>query len=318
MTHTHLTMDELVMIEAYYHQNVATTRIIKLMRRATQTIYNVINYLKEGHTAFEYYERYKQNKKRCGRHKIDLPEVQKEYIKEKVTAGWTPDVIIGRKEKAINCSMRTLYRQFKRGIFNVKTLPMKGKRKPNNTKETRGKQAFTRNISERKQDYPCCDNEFGHLEGDTIVGARHKSAIITLAERLSKIIITLKPKSRKAKDVEEAISDWLKAIPKNLFKSITFDCGKEFSNWKNICNKHDIAIFFADPGTPSQRPLNENSNGLLRRDGLPKSMDFNKVDQYFVNSVADKRNRIPRKSLNYKTPLEVFMEYVKKGQFFLV
>jgi len=128
-------------------------------------------------------------------------------------------------------------------------------------------------IINRNQDFPCYDNEFGHLEGDIIVGARHKSAIITLAERLSKVIITLKPKSRKAKDVEKTIDNWLKSIPKNLFKSITFDCGKEFSNWKSICNKHDIAIYFADPDTPSQRPLNETSNELLRRDGLPKSMD---------------------------------------------
>ncbi|EGO8270602.1 IS30 family transposase, partial [Enterococcus faecalis] len=40
--------------------------------------------------------------------------------------------------------------------------------------------------------------------------------------------------------------------------------------WKAISNQHDIDIYFADPGTPSQRPLNENSNGILRRNGLPK------------------------------------------------
>ena len=57
---------------------------------------------------------------------------------------------------------------------------------------------------------------------------------------------------------------WLEQIPIKLVKSITFDCGKEFSNWKNICNKHDISIFFADPGCPSQRRLNENSNGLFK------------------------------------------------------
>ena len=60
--------------------------------------------------------------------------------------------------------------------------------------------------------------------------------------------------------------------------------------------------FFADPGCPSQRGLNENSNGLLRRDGLHKQMDFNEVDQEFIASVAIRRNKIPRKSLNYKTP----------------
>ncbi len=66
-------------------------------------------------------------------------------------------------------------------------------------------------------------------------------------------------------------------FPVNLFKSITFDCGKEFSNWKSISNAHDIDIFFADPGCPGQRGLNEHSNGLLRRNGLPKQMDFTNI-----------------------------------------
>ena len=55
-----------------------------------------------------------------------------------------------------------------------------------------------------------------------------------------------------------------------LFKSITFDCGKEFSNWKSISNAHDIDIFFAGPDCPGQRGLNEHSNGLLRQNGQPK------------------------------------------------
>ena len=100
------------------------------------------------------------------------------------------------------------------------------------------------------------------------------------------------------------------SVPKNLFKSITIDCGKEFSNWKQIRNKNDINIYFADPGTHSQRGLNENSNGLLRKDGLSKAMDFHLVDETFIQSVASKRNHIPRKSLNYKTPLEVFLSYL--------
>ncbi|WP_251870223.1 IS30 family transposase, partial [Enterococcus italicus] len=95
-----------------------------------------------------------------------------------------------------------------------------------------------------------------------------------------------------------------------LFKSMTFDCGKEFSNWKSISNINDIDIYFADPGTPSQRGLNEHSNGLLRCDGLVKAMDFNEVSESFIQAVASKRNHIPRKSLNYKTPLEVFLSYL--------
>lgn len=129
-------------------------------------------------------------------------------------------------------------------------------------------------------------------------------------ERLSKAIITLKPKGRKASDIETTLTEWFQSIPRNLFKSFTFDNGKEFSNWKVLSNKHDVSIYFADPGTPSQRGLNEHSKGLFRNDGLPKEMDFNKVEQLFVSAVADKRNQIPRKSLNYQTPLEVFSSYI--------
>ena len=103
---------------------------------------------------------------------------------------------------------------------------------------------------------------------------------------------------------------WLEQIPIKLVKSITFDCGKEFSNWKNICNKHDISIFFADPGCPSQRGLNENSNGLLRKDGLAKQTDFRIMCEEDIVSVASYRNNILRKSLNYKTSLEEFMNLV--------
>src|SRR5699024_12185154 len=67
------------------------------------------------------------------------------------------------------------------------------------------------------------------------------------------------------------LTEWFQSIPRNLFKSFTFDNGKEFSNWKVLSNKHDVSIYFADPGTPSQRGLNEHSNGLFRNDGLPRS-----------------------------------------------
>ena len=94
-------------------------------------------------------------------------------------------------------------------------------------------------------------------------------------------------------------------LPKHTIKSITFDRGKEFAPWKGLCNKHDIYFFLADAGSPSQRPLNEHSNGLLRWDGLPKQTDFNKLSQDEIQAVGDFRNHIPRKSLGYKSPTEM-------------
>src|SRR5699024_5081 len=102
-------------------------------------------------------------------------------------------------------------------------------------------------------------------------------------------------------------------LPKHLLKSIIFACGKEFSNGKTISNKQDIDIYLADPGTPSQRGLNEHSNGLLRKSGLPKEIDFNLVSLEQISDVALQRNSIPRKSINYHTPIECFMNHVDKN-----
>ena len=111
--------------------------------------------------------------------------------------------------------------------------------------------------------------------------------------------LAIKSAGRKAIDIEEAFNQWFNQLPKHLFKSIIFDCDKEFSNWKSIGNNHDIDIYFADLGTPSQRALIENSNGLLRKNGMPKEMDFHPVLQDYISSVALRRNYIHRKSLDY-------------------
>lgn len=310
MTYTHLTTNELTIIESYYKNKIKPSEIIKAVGRSRQTVYNVLNFLKEGHSALDYLNRYSANKKRCGRRKTELSDTEKQFIQHHLEKNWSLDVIKGVYPEKVPCSMRTLYRLADRGIFRKIDLPWKGKRKPNGHSETRGKQTFRRSLRERAESYPNFEVEFGHLEGDTIVGKQHKSAVITLVERQSKAIITLQTKGRKASDIEESLNCWLSGIPRNLFKSITFDCGKEFSNWKTISNVHDIDIFFADPGCPGQRGLNEHSNGLLRQDGLPKQMDFTGISQNFLSAIADKRNQIPRKSLNYQTPYQVFLSQI--------
>jgi len=311
MAHKQFTIEDIILIEKYFQSDIKISHIVEVMGKK-QPVYDVINFFKAGRNSREYWQIRKEKQSNCGRKRIELCVEDEAHIEQLLRQDWTPDVICGRHQlegnKPFPFSFSTLYRRIKEGQFNVKLLPMKGKRKSNGHKETRGKQAFTRNVAERQKDYPHVDKEFGHLEGDTIVGVKHKSAVVTLAERISKLIITVKPDGRRAIDIQRALDGVFQNIPSNLFKSIAFDNGKEFSNWKEIANEHDIDIYFCDPGTPSQRPLNEHSNGLLRRDGLPKEMDFNTVSEAFIQSVSTKRNLIPRKSLKYFTPLEVFLE----------
>ncbi|OUK18738.1 transposase, partial [Enterococcus faecium] len=180
MTYTHLTPNELVMIEAYFHQETPVAIVAKQLKRGRQTIYNVYNFLKCGGTALEYFEQYKENKRRCGRTEIIFPAEEKEYIEKRSTEGWTPDVIICRADGTFSCSVSTLYRRFKTVEFNVLQIPIRGKQKPKCNKESRGIDAFKRNISEHRISYVLFEEEFVHLECDTIVGIHHKSAVITL------------------------------------------------------------------------------------------------------------------------------------------
>lgn len=118
MTYTYLTPNELVLIEAYFHQETPVAFVAKKLKRGRQAIYNVYHFLKQGKTALEYLEQYKKNKKRCGRKPIAIPKAEKDYIEDKTTQGWTPDVIVGRGEFSISCPVRTLYRRFKNGEFD--------------------------------------------------------------------------------------------------------------------------------------------------------------------------------------------------------
>ena len=128
MTYTHLTSNELVMIEAYYQEDIKISDIANSLGRSKQTIYTVINYLKEGHSAYGYYKRYKVNKKRCGRNKTSLTQSEKDFIQTHLEQNWSLDVIKGTYPDRVSCSMRTLYRRLAdRGILKKEALPWKTK-----------------------------------------------------------------------------------------------------------------------------------------------------------------------------------------------
>ena len=97
-----------------------------------------------------------------------------------------------------------------------------------------GKQQYQRSIHDRPDNYPDFNSEFGHLEGDTIVGIHHKSAVITLVERLSKVIITIKPNGRKALDIETALNQWFLASLKTSLNLLRLTVEKNFLTGKPL------------------------------------------------------------------------------------
>lgn len=142
---------------------------------------------------------------------------------------------------------------------------------------------------------------------------------MALVERVSKVEIILNIHHKTVAHVNHALDQWLAQLPQHLFKSITFDNGKEFAGWCEIANQYDLNTYFAEVDAPNQRGLNESNNGLIRRDGLTKELDFRNLYDGLVHQVSNRRNSIPRKSLNYQTPLEVFVQHITIEQlnFFL-
>lgn len=152
----------------------------------------------------------------------------------------------------------------------------------------------------------------GHWEGDLIMGAGNQSAVGTLVERTTRLVILAKMDGTTATAASIGFSDKLNEVPRELRLSMTYDQGKEMAHHAEITQKTGTAIYFADPHSPWQRGSNENTNGLLRQ-YLPKGTDLSIYSQEELDAIADSMNTRPRKTLDWRTPLEVYADVLKKS-----
>ena len=148
----------------------------------------------------------------------------------------------------------------------------------------------------------------GHWEGDLIAGPKN-SYIVTLVERHSRYVMLAKVNGRDTKTVIDALIKQSRKLPDELYKSLTWDRGKELSDHKRFTMTTDIDVYFCDPQSPWQRGSNENTNRLLRQ-YFPKGTDLSVHSQAKLNAVARELNERPRKTLDYETPAERFSQCV--------
>ena len=148
----------------------------------------------------------------------------------------------------------------------------------------------------------------GHWEGDLICGSNN-SQIATLVERHTRYVMLVRVPSKDTKTVINALIKQAHKLPRELYKSLTWDRGKEMADHKRFSLATDIDVFFCDPQQPWQRGSNENTNGLLRQ-YFPKGMDLSNVHQNRLNAVARQLNERPRETLQFYSPAEKFNECV--------
>lgn len=157
-------------------------------------------------------------------------------------------------------------------------------------------------IEDRKQ--------VGHWEGDTVIGANHKQAIVTVVERKSGYAVIAKVENKTADLVSAAIVNRLKPFGKKV-KTLTFDNGKEFCGHGKIDEALGSTSYFARPFASWERGSNENFNGLLRQ-YVPKKRSMESITDEEIRMIENRLNNRPRKRLGFRTPSEVFHQSLRR------
>ena len=141
----------------------------------------------------------------------------------------------------------------------------------------------------------------GHWEGDLLLGTS-TSCIATLVERHSRFVMLVKiPGRRTSLEVTTALAARIQALPTELFRSLTWDQGKEMSEHAKFTIDTGVKVYFCDPSSPWQRGSNENTNGLLRQ-YFPKGKTMAPYTQADLDEVAARLNSRPRQTLGFMTP----------------
>ena len=148
----------------------------------------------------------------------------------------------------------------------------------------------------------------GHWEGDLLCGSKN-SFIVTLVERHSRYVMLAKIPNKNTETVVNALIKQARKLPDELYKSLTWDRGKELADHRRFTMETDVAVYFCDPQSPWQRGSNENTNRLLRQ-YFPRKTDLAPHSQAHLNRIARRLNERPRKTLDFHTPAERFSECV--------
>jgi transposase, IS30 family len=288
--------------------------IARFLKRSPSTISRELKRNRTKHDSFyrpgdaQSYAHARRRRSRRGSH-FSTKQMQKVTVL--IEQKWSPEQIsnVLNFSGELSISHETIYKFIlkdkKNGgkLFKHLRIMPKLRRKRYNSHDSRGILLGKRHISERPDEVETRE-VLGHWEGDTVIGRDRHHCILTFVERKSRLVIIKKLKSRLAAAViwagSAVIRDHLE-----YFKTITFDNGTEFHDYKVLEKEFPITCYFATPYHSWERGTNENTNGLIRQ-YISKGSCMKNISQKYCDWVALQLNSRPRKCLGYKTPLEVF------------
>jgi transposase, IS30 family len=344
----HFNERERYKLEGYLESRLLVKEIALRLNKHESTIYREIKrglIVRIGYELQEYsaykanvaqavYEKKVTNRERSL--KIGKDNALEAHIRTKMIKGlYSPDAVIGeikRKElkfKGMIC-VKTLYSYIDRGIFSgISNANLWEKRKQKKKKYKKIQRVSIKNkdaksIEERSI---AISNRmiYGHWEGDCVKGPKgnDKSSLFVLSERLSREQIIIKIPRATHYLIKQAL-DWLEIKYgkqfKDKFKSITFDNGSEFLDWRSIetsfldRSQLRTIVYFAHPYSAWERGTNENQNRMIRR-FIPKGTNIAQILDKDIEKIQDWMNNYPRKILGYKTANEMVLEITGDNRF---
>ncbi len=251
--------------------------------------------------------------------KLACNRLLSKIVATKLMRNWSPEQIAGwlkrssPKNESNQVSHETIYRSLfvqARGVLKkelqqyLRTQRAIRRSKYSSLKNN-GLGQITNAISIRERPASVEDRAVpGHWEGDLVAGSNN-SYIATLVERHSRYVMIAKVKNKDTESVVSALIKQSKKLPSELYKSLTWDRGKELADHQRFTLETNINVYFCDPSSPWQRGSNENTNRLLRQ-YFPKGTDLSVHSQAKLSAVARQLNERPRKTLEYETPAERF------------
>jgi IS30 family transposase len=223
----------------------------------------------------------------------------------------SPEQIVGllRSQRRLVPSHETIYRHIRRDkqrggtLYRSTRIMSKIGRKRYRSRPARGVLLGKRHISERPASVDS-RRHLGHWEADTMMGHGTAHCLLTLVERKSGLAVIRKLRARNKAEVTAALQALVRKQP-SAFKTITFDNGTEFHDYKVLEANAALRCYFATPYHSWERGSNENLNGLIRQ-YLPKRTCLKNVSQAQCDKIAHALNTRPRKRHQFKTPLQIY------------
>jgi IS30 family transposase len=267
--------------------------------------------------------KYEKRKHKQRRGKLDKYPELKDYVEKKIRLDWSPEQIAGRLKEYPRALLESTTISHESIYYYIYEKSEKHKRLYQHLRTHRSKRrVYSRRkgskvkIKERISihDRPVCINEklrYGDWETDSVEFKRIKgnNYLSVQYERKSQLARIHKVRTKNAEDTKDALIKTAESVPRELFKTITFDNGVEGSKHYEINRLYNTKTYFCDSFKSWQKGGVENMNKLIRQ-YLPRKLDIRDISDDQIYQIQEKLNNRPRKGLNYLTPNEVIHKVV--------